>query len=59
MNQDDALLAYVGWMPIRSAWALRGGGIVLGVGVFGLSTLLLRSPELELVFGAVRRRLGR
>jgi putative peptidoglycan lipid II flippase len=54
-----ALLAYARWMPVRSAWILGGGGIALGVGTFGLSTLLLRSPELELILTAVRRRLGR
>jgi putative peptidoglycan lipid II flippase len=53
------LLAYVRWMPARSAWILGGGGIVVGAGAFGLSTLLLRSPDLELVRDAVRRRLGR
>ena len=54
-----ALLAYVRWMPVRSAWVLGGGGIVVGAGTFGLSTLLLRSPELALVLDAARRRLGR
>jgi putative peptidoglycan lipid II flippase len=54
-----ALLAYVRWMPVRSAWVLGGGGIVVGAGTFGLLTLLLRSPELALVRDAVRRRLGR
>jgi putative peptidoglycan lipid II flippase len=54
-----ALLAYVRWMSTHSAWVLGGGGIVVGAGVFGLSTVLLRSPELALVLNAVRRRFGR
>ena len=53
------LLAYVRWMPVRSAWVLGGGGIVLGAGTFFLSTLLLRSPDLAFVLDAVRRRLRR
>jgi putative peptidoglycan lipid II flippase len=54
-----ALLVYLRWMPVYNAWVQGGGGIVLGVGAFGLSTLLLRSPELAFVVDAARRRLRR
>ena len=51
-----ALYAYLRLAPVRSPWLLGGTGMLLGMGVFGISTLLLRSPELDLVLAAVRRR---
>ena len=51
-----ALYAYLQLAPVRSPWLLGGTGMLLGMGVFGISTLLLRSPELDLVLAAVRRR---
>lgn len=41
-----------------SAWVLGGGGVALGGAVYLGATALLRSPELEVVLLAVRRRLG-
>jgi hypothetical protein len=50
------LLGLYRLMPEQNAWVLGGGGIVIGGGVFLLSTALLRSPELGLVLAAIRRR---
>jgi putative peptidoglycan lipid II flippase len=47
------------WMPTHNAWLVGGSGIVVGTGVFFLASLLLRSPELEFVWSAVRRRWTR
>ncbi|MBN1639827.1 MAG: murein biosynthesis integral membrane protein MurJ [Anaerolineae bacterium] len=41
------------------AWVLGGGGMLLGAAVYGFCTLLLGSPEIDLVLAAVRRRWGR
>jgi putative peptidoglycan lipid II flippase len=55
----SVLYAGLRLMPVRSAWLLGGTGMLLGVGVFGVSTLLLRSPEIDLVVAAIRRRWAR
>lgn len=44
-----ALLAFRALVPVRLAWISGGGGMLVGGGVFLLSTLLLRSPEIDLV----------
>ena len=41
------------------AWALGGGGILLGAAVCAFCTVLLGSPEIDLVLAAVRRRWGK
>jgi putative peptidoglycan lipid II flippase len=45
--------------PVQNAWVVGIGGVLLGAGAFGLATMLLRSPEIDLVLTAVRRRLAR
>jgi putative peptidoglycan lipid II flippase len=55
----SVLYAYLRLVPVQSAWFLGGTGMLLGAGVFGLSTLLLRSPEIDLVLAAMRRRWAR
>ena len=53
------LLAFLRLIPTRNAWIAGGGGILLGVGVFLLISFLLRSPEVEQAWSAVRRRWSR
>lgn len=53
------LYPYLRLVPVQSAWILGAGGVLLGAGVFGLVTMLLRSPEMDLVLAAVRRRWAR
>jgi hypothetical protein len=43
----------------ENAWLLGGGGALLGLGSYLVTTLLLRSPEPRLALAAVKRRLGR
>ena len=54
-----AVLTFLRLIPTHSAWIAGGGGILLGFGVFLLASFLLRSPELEQVWSAVRRRWSR
>jgi putative peptidoglycan lipid II flippase len=50
------LIGLLRFVPAQSAWIRGGGGIILGGGVYLLSTALLRSPELGFVLAAIRRR---
>jgi putative peptidoglycan lipid II flippase len=50
------LLGYLQLTPMQSACAQGVGGMAIGAGVFVLSTLLLRSPELDFVLSSIRRR---
>ena len=54
-----ALLGFLRFVPTRSVWVLGAGGILTGAVVYAGCTLLLHSPELDLVLAAVRRRVGR
>ena len=54
-----ALLGFRALLPDANAWVLGGGGVALGGIVYLGVTALLRSPELAVVFSAVRRRLGK
>jgi putative peptidoglycan lipid II flippase len=40
------------------AWALGGGGMLLGAAVYAFVTVLVGAPEIDLVLDAVRRRRG-
>ena len=51
--------AWAGATHAQGAWVLGGGGMLLGAAVYLLCTVLLGSPEVDLVVGVVRRRLGR
>ena len=53
-----AVLILLRLTPTQNAWIVGGGGIVVGVGIFLLVSFLLRSPELEQVWSAARRRLS-
>jgi putative peptidoglycan lipid II flippase len=53
------LYVFLHLVPAQSAWVSGGGGIVVGAGAFVLCTIFLRSPELDLVLAAVRRRSAR
>jgi len=39
-----------------SNWVIALGGIAVGVLVYGLVLIMLRVPEVKMVFGAVSRR---
>ena len=54
-----ALLGFQALLPDANAWLLGGGGVVIGGAVYLGVTALLRSPELEVVLAAVRRRLDK
>jgi putative peptidoglycan lipid II flippase len=56
LAMGGGLYAYLRFMPLQNAWLRGGMGMLLGVAIFGATTLLLRSPEIETVLGAVRRR---
>lgn len=53
------LYGYLRLVPAQSPWVMGVSGVLLGAGVFGLVTMLLRSPEIDLVLSAVRRRMAR
>jgi hypothetical protein len=46
-------------VPAQNPWIVGVSGVLLGAGAFGLVTMLLRSPEIDLVLTAVRRRMAR
>jgi hypothetical protein len=55
-------LAIWGWLSItggQSIWLTALGGIVVGVGVYGLMIVLLRVPEVKLVFDGIKRRFSK
>jgi putative peptidoglycan lipid II flippase len=55
-----AYLRLAPWlMPAQNTWILGAGGVLVGAGTFGLVTMLIRSPEIDLVLAAVRCRLAR
>ena len=41
---------------VQTAWVTALGGIVVGVLVYGLILMALRTPELRMVFSALKRR---
>jgi peptidoglycan biosynthesis protein MviN/MurJ (putative lipid II flippase) len=53
------LWAFLRLAPTENIWLLGGGGALVGLGSYLGVTLLLRSPEPQLAWAAVRRRLGR
>jgi putative peptidoglycan lipid II flippase len=59
LAMGGALYAYLRLVPVQSPWLLGGTGMLVGMSVFGISTFLLRSPEIDLVLAAVRRRWAR
>jgi putative peptidoglycan lipid II flippase len=54
-----AIWIWVERMGSIPLWLLAGGAIALGLLVYAIAALLLRVPELQAVFGAIRRRLHR
>ncbi|MFN2156160.1 MAG: murein biosynthesis integral membrane protein MurJ, partial [Anaerolineae bacterium] len=53
------LYGYLRLVPAQNPWIVGVSGVLLGAGAFGLVTMLLRSPEIDLVLTAVRRRMAR
>jgi len=54
-----ALLIFMRLAPAQNTWVLGGGGILVGVGSYFLTSLLLRSPELGFAWATIRRRHSR
>ncbi len=55
-------LAIWGWLSItggQSIWLTALGGMAVGVGVYGLMIVLLRVPEVKLVFDGIKRRFSK
>jgi putative peptidoglycan lipid II flippase len=53
------LYGYLRLVPLQNAWIVGISGVLLGAGTYGLVTMFLRSPEIDLVLATVRRRLAR
>jgi putative peptidoglycan lipid II flippase len=54
-----AIWIWVQRMGSSPLWLLAGGAIALGLLVYVIAAFVLRVPELQAVFGAIRRRLHR
>ena len=52
------LWGWMAWSEGQPAWLVAGGGIVIGVVVFGVSITLLGVHEVKVVLGALKRRFA-
>ncbi len=55
-------LALWGWLVLTraaSVWITALGGMAVGIVIYGLLIILLRVPEMQLIFETIKRRLGK